>query len=365
MKICIIADATALHTTRYVDHFLKLGYEIHLITYEPPDNRINGVNYHVLDSIFGNLYVSFPFRHIRIIQIIKRIKPDIVHAHFIAKFGFHAALLGFHPFIVSAWGSDVLIIPNNSKLLWYFTKFSLKKADIIHAVSEYMAEEIISSFGLPKSNIKIVPFGIDSKRFNPNVNTSQMRELFGWEKNPIVISARNFEPVYNIECLIDAIPLVIKEIPDAKFMLLGKGTLENKLKEIVKKLNISSSVKFVDYVPHNELQKYFSCADVYVSTSLSDSLGISNLEAMACGVPVILTDIPINKELVKNGLNIDVFPPGDSKTLAEKIIQLIENGNVVDYMRNYDIISKKYDWEANMKEMENLYFELINSNKKK
>jgi glycosyltransferase involved in cell wall biosynthesis len=228
-----------------------------------------------------------------------------------------------------------------------------------------MAEEIISSFGLPKSNIKILPFGIDSNKFIPDTDASQIRERFEWENNPIVISARNFEPVYNIECLINAIPLVIKEVPDAKFMLLGKGTLETRLKEMVEILDISSSVVFVDYVPHDELQKYFSCSDVYVSTSLSDSLGISNLEAMACGLPVILTDIPINKELVKNGLDIDVFPPKNSKILAEKIIKTIISNAAVNRKNNYDIISKIYDWDTNMKEMEGLYFKLIDSSDRK
>ncbi|WP_407357223.1 glycosyltransferase family 4 protein [Methanolobus sp. WCC5] len=363
MKICIIADATVIHTTRYVEYILNQGHEIHLLTYKPPTKQIDGVDIHIVGSLFNNLYLAFPFRHFKIMRIIKKIKPDVVHAHFITKFGFHGALLGFHPLVVSAWGSDVLIIPNNSRLLWRFTKFSLEKADIIHAVSEYMAEEITSSFGISKSNIKICPFGIDTKRFNLEIDssTSLIREQLGWERNPIIISARNFEPVYNIECLIDAIPLVIKEVPDTKFILLGKGTLETKLKRMVDKLDISNNVKFIEYVPNEELKQYFSCGSVYVSTSLSDSLGISNLEAMACGLPVILAEISITKELKRNGLVFDIYPPKDSTVLAKKIINAIENIEVADHKSNFAIITKEYNWEENMKEMENLYFELINS----
>lgn len=354
MKLCFIADATTVHTKRWVEYFSSTGHEVHLITYEPPEEPISGVHLHVVGSMFKSLYLAFPFRHLKIMRLVKKIKPDIVHAHFITKFGFHGALLGFHPLVMSAWGSDVLVIPDNSKLLWYFTKISLKRADVIHAVSGYMADEITSNFGISESKIKILPFGIDSKRFNPNVDASEIRNLLGWHGAPIVMSARNFEPIYDIECLINSIPLVIKKIPSAKFVFLGKGTLKNILKDMVKELGVSNNVEFIGHVSHGELQKYLSCADVYVSTSLSDSLGVSNLEAMACGVPAILTDIPINKELIEKGLNIDLFPLKDSKTLAEKIIESMMNYSA----QNYEMIVKHYDWDRNMSEVEELYLKL-------
>lgn len=360
MKICFIADATSIHTTRWVKYFSKLGHEIHLITYEPPENPVEGANLYVIDSVFKNLYLAFPFRHIKIMRIIKRIKPDIVHAHFITKFGFHGALLDFHPFIMSAWGSDVLVLPKTSKLLRYFTKFSLKKADLIHAVSEYMAKEITSSFGGPMLNIKVVPFGINSKQFNLNVEFAQTRQLLAGENDPIVISARNFEPVYNIECFINAIPLVLTKVPNTKFVLLGKGTLRSRLEEMAEEFGISDSVKFIGHVPHEELQNFFSCADVYVSTSLSDSLGVSNLEAIACGLPVILTDIPINKEFMEKGMVIDVFPPGNSNVLAEKIIEAIRYPDKNNRKKNYEIIVDQYEWDENMNKMNDLYFTIVN-----
>lgn len=364
MRICLIADATSIHTLRWAEYFVGQGDEVHIITYEPSSSSIEGVKLYVVGSRFKNLYFAFPFRHIKIMRIVKKINPDIVHAHFITKFGFHGALLGFHPFVISAWGSDVLVIPKTSKLLWHFTNFSLKRADMIHAVSEYMAEEIESSFDLPISNIKIVPFGIDPKQFNPNVDTSEIRTLLGWDIDPIVVSSRNFEPIYNIECLINAIPIVIKKVPNAKFMLLGKGTLRNRLQEMVKELGISNSVKIIGHVPHSELQKYLSCAKIYVSTSLSDSLGVSNLEAMACGLPVILTDLPINKELIKKGLDIELFPVGNSQILAEKIVTSIQRDNFIKNKRNYDAISSQYDWEKNMEEMKYVYLDLLSTRSK-
>lgn len=357
MKVCLIADATSVHTLRWAEYFVDQGDEVHVVTYEPPSTPINGAKLYVVESKIKNLYLSFPFRHIKIMRMVKSIDPDIVHSHFIAKFGFHGALLGFHPFVISAWGSDVLVIPKTSKLLWHFTKFSLKRADMIHAVSEYMADEIKSSFGLLGHKIKIIPFGIDSKQFNPNVDTSEIMSRLEWDTDPIIVSARNFEPIYNIECLINAIPIVLKEIPNAKFMLLGKGTLRDCLQEMIEELELGKSAKIIGHVPHNKLHKYLSCADIYVSTSLSDSLGVSNLEAMACGLTVILTDLPINKELIKKGLDFETFPVGDSQILAEKIVTSIQRNKTTKNKGNYEIISNHYDWEKNMEKMKDVYLD--------
>ena len=201
MKFCFIADATSVHTKRWCEYFSKEGHEVHLITYEPPGESITGVHLHVVDSMFSNLYLAFPFRHLKIMRIVKQIKPDIVHAHFITKFGFHGALLGFHPLVMSAWGSDVLVVPDNSKLLWYFTKFSLKRADMIYAASNDIMHKIVDNFGISSEKVKINIHGVDVGLFRPMPNKSAQNEI-------IIFSNRNFYQVYNIKTLIDAIPLI-------------------------------------------------------------------------------------------------------------------------------------------------------------
>lgn len=318
MKLCFIADATSIHTQRWVDYFLKEGHEIHLITYESPDEPTPGIHLHVVSSMVKNLYIAFPFRHIKIMRLVKQIKPDIVHAHFITKFGFHGALLGFHPLVMSAWGSDVLVIPSWSRLLFYFTKFSLRKADLIFATSGDAEDKLVSIFGIDNDKIKMIPFGVDTELFKPQKDKVTAN-------NVNVLSNRNFFPIYNIETLVRAITLVIKHNEKLKFMLIGNGPEEADIRLLADELGVSDYVTFVGKVANNNMPEYLNSTDIYVSTSLSDTTPVSVSEAMACGLPCIVTDVGGVKEVISDGTNGYLFQPGDYKSLAMKIVDLSLN----------------------------------------
>lgn len=361
MKICFIADAISIHTIRWIEYFSNRGYDTHLITYEPPIEILHNIKVYTLSFPINNLYLAFPFRHLAIIKIIRKIKPDIIHAHFITKFGFHGSLLQYKPFILSAWGSDILTLPKNSKLIWYFTHFALKKADLVHSVSEYMTDDIISSFKIDREKIHVIPFGIDPNKFHPYIEVEKLSKQKNWTDVPIIMSVRNFKPIYNIECLIESMPLVLKELPTSKLILLGQGELESKLIQLVQKLNLTNNVEFIGHVNHDELPKYLSCADLYISTSLSDSLGVANLEALACGIPAILTDLPINRELQNKGIKFDMYTKGNSKMLAHKIIDFFKTNKLhFEPTSNFDIIEQHYNWENNMQKIDAIYGLFLN-----
>ena len=318
MKLCFIADATTVHTKRWVEYFSSTGHEVHLITYEPPEEPISGVHLHVVGSMFKSLYLAFPFRHLKIMRLVGKIKPDIVHAHFITKFGFHGALLGFHPLVMSAWGSDVLVIPYWSKLLFYFTKFSLREADMIFATSGDAETKLISTFGIDKTKIKMIPFGVDTELFKPQRDKIAVNYV-------TVLSNRNFFPIYNIETLVRAIPLAIKHNEKLKFMLIGDGPEEADIRLLADELGVSYYITFIGHVANNKMPEYLNSTDIYVSTSLSDTTPVSVSEAMACGLPCIVTDVGGVKEIISDGTNGYLFEPGDYKSLAKKIVDLSLN----------------------------------------
>ena len=315
MKLCFIADATAVHTKRWVEYFSSTGHEVHLITYEPPSEPISGVQLHIVNSMFSNLYLAFPFRHLKIMRIVKKIKPDIVHAHFITKFGFHGALLGFHPLVMSAWGSDVLVIPYWSKLLWYFSKFSLRKADLVYATSGDVENKLVSIFGIDKDKIEMIPFGVDTELFKPHKDKIATNNVY-------VLSNRNFSPIYDIQTFVRAIPLAIKHNKKLKFMLIGYGPEEVDIRLLVDELGVNDYVTFVGKVTNNKMPEYLNSIDIYVSTSLSDTTPVSVSEAMACGLPSIVTDVGGVKEVIFDGMNGYLFQPGDHNSLAKKIVDL-------------------------------------------
>ena len=135
MILCFIADARSIHTQRWAEYFAQRGNEVHLITYDPMGRNIEGVNEHVITSRWKNLYISFIPRHVSIKKLVKKLKPDLIHAHFIAKYGFHLLGLKAHPSVVSAWGDDILILPKKSRLIHRYTKKVLDSVDLVYTVS--------------------------------------------------------------------------------------------------------------------------------------------------------------------------------------------------------------------------------------
>ena len=167
MILLLISDARSIHTQRWVEYFAQKGHEIHLITYDPMGRNIEGVNEHVITSRWKNLYLSFIPRHLAIKKLVKEIKPDLIHAHFIAKYGFHLLGLNIHPSVVSAWGDDILILPKKSRLIHRYTKKVLDGVDLVYAVSHNISDHINADFNIPSDKIHYLPFGIDTDLFTP------------------------------------------------------------------------------------------------------------------------------------------------------------------------------------------------------
>jgi len=295
--------------------------------------------------------VDLFFKIFQVRKLIREINPDILHAHYAKLNGTLAALSGFHPFVLTAWGSDVLIAP---KFLTRrpFIKLSLSKADLITCDAEHVKEAMIKLGA--SSEIHLIRFGIDTEKFSPN--------RLAINDFPVVISLRSLEPVYDVETLIRAIPLVAREFPHAKFIIVGKGSQEDYLKKLAKNLGIFDNVKFVGFLSNEEILKYLRLSDIYVSTALSDAgIASSTAEAMACQLPVVITDSGENKKWIKDSENGFIVPVKNSKILAEKIIYLIENKNVREKFGQLGrkVIQEKNDYYREMEKMENLYKSLI------
>lgn len=356
MRIVLIADATSVHTQRWASYFVQQGDEVHLITYKPPDGVIEDVHLHVIKSVFNNLYLAFLPRHLKIYLLVRKLKPDIIHAHFISKFGFHAAFLGFNPVVMSAWGDDILIIPFWSKLLWYFTKLSMKKADMIYAVSGDMAEKIIVDFGVDPEKVSVVPFGVDTHIFQPMIKDGAKSN-----SKTIVFSNRNFLEVYNIETLINAIRLVINTNNNIHFIIKGSGPLEESLKELAGNLDVDEYVTFVGWTEYHDMPKYLHNCDIYVSTAISDGTPVSVLEAMACGKACIVTDVGGVSEWIENGVSGCLIPPQNPQILAEKIMELARTPSKCEVLGKeaHRVVTERGDWYNIMKWVREDYKTLV------
>jgi len=337
MRICYIADAISIHTQRWVKYFADKGHEVHLISLTPlGDGDIGNTELYVLKKFRPQIrIISFPLNLlsdvIQVRKLIKKINPDIIHAYYITDCGFLGALSGFHPFVVRAMGSDILVGPGQSTFIKIITKYALRKADLITCAGENLLERVVE-LGVKRQKIKVSNLGVDTQEFRPlPASRSVKKKELGLSDTPTIISTRGLKPIYDIKTLIKAIPSVLEKVPDAKFVIAGQGPEEDYLKELTKSLGVSDSARFVGWIAHDELPSYLALADVYVSTSVSDGAPPSTLEAMACELPVVVTDSGEHRNWIKDGVNGFIVPMRSPEALASRIIYLLENEIYLQY----------------------------------
>jgi glycosyltransferase involved in cell wall biosynthesis len=254
------------------------------------------------------------------------------------------------PLLVAVWGSDVLIEAEKSRILRVFGKVTTRLADAIIVDSEVQRRAIVG-LGCPDTKICCFPWGIDLERFKPRSQHAPRPNL---GPGKIVICTRKHRPIYGIEYLLHAAPKVLLEVKNATFLFVGNGPLLDYHKHLVKQLSLEGYVKFLGYVPNDSLLDLLNAADVYVSPSLSDGSSASLMEALACGLPVVVTKIPANQEWIKDGENGFLVPPCDSEALARSIIQLLRDAELTSRMKNanLELARKRANWAVNSRVLE-------------
>ena len=362
--VCYFANANSIHTQRWVNYFAKRSWKVDLITWRPVAKSKLHPKVRLHRLFFPPHYIGRYMALIEVTRLTRKIRPSIIHAHYVNVFGvlagLYARLTGFKPIVLSAWGP--LRLRTSKGLQRALIKYAFKKADIILVHSKVVRQTVIALGASPKK-VCTFSWGIDLDKFNPQRDSTKIKKELKLSNCPVVISIRSFEPVYNIECLINAIPLVLKQIPDAKFIIAGAGSLEHKLKQLTKNLGVFNSVRFTGHVPHEKIPLYLCASDVYVSTSLADGGtcgSVSLCEALACGLPVVVTDIPANREC-RDGWSGYFVPPKNSKLLAERITDILKNNEKRKNFgkRNYKFAREILDQKKSMEKIEKLYESLI------
>ncbi len=264
-------------------------------------------------------------------------------------------------YILHSWGLEVLELSRLSIISRVLAKQAAMKARKVIVDAKCM-KKIWTSIGIPKNKVEVIPFGVDTRLFNPTAIGNGIRKRLGIKENDItIISTRPFFDHYNIECLIKAIPIVVKAHKNVVFVIKGKGPLESNIKNLAQKLGVDQYIRFTSPVPYHEIAQYLTAANIYVSTSYVDTTSVSLLEAMACGLPPITTDIPGNREWIKNEVNGLLYPPKDHRALGERMMQLLENEDLRKHFteRSLRVIEERATWEKCVSNMEAIYQSII------
>jgi glycosyltransferase involved in cell wall biosynthesis len=363
MHICYLADIRSIHTRRWIEYFAP-HHRVTLVTLDYPETPELLAHRSFYDSIGVDVittpytFPSIVLAPMRIRSILKRLDPDVVHAHYATHYGFCAAFSGFS-YALTLWGSDIFQDPKKNPLFRYMVTKALRDADVITCDGmNYLPA--IHDLGGDEKKVHIIHHGVDIALFHPaKRNRDLFTGLLSNPNDPVVIDIRGFRSVYNAETLIRAVPHVLKEIPDAKFIMGGEGEEKAQNQDLAASLGVADSVFFVGWIRHDEqLPGFLSSADVYVSTSLSDGGAVvSTLEALAAGLPVVVTDSGDHALWVQNGVNGFIIPKKDSQTLARKIVYLLRNedSRIRFGATSRRIAEEKAGSDTQMKEMGMIY----------
>lgn len=247
----------------------------------------------------------------RALRLILKEKPDVIHGNWIVPAGLIAALAGFltrTPVINTARGMDVRV--SEKGLVRLLFDLAVKLSQHVTVVSEAMrsrpslsAAEVISS-GVDEAFFRIAPD----------------------RSSKTILHTRALEKVYDVEALIRAVPLVLRQEPQARFVIVGTGSHEQGLKAMAHDLGVASSVDFMGAVSHETIAQLMEQASVYVSSATADGTSIALMEAMAAGLIPVVSNIEANQPLMEHGRDGYLFNPGDEKDLSEKLLDALSAG---------------------------------------
>lgn len=359
MKICFLGDAGSIHTRRWIEFFRDIGHEVYLISFRQAD--ISGVKlYYIGDSISidsdgGN--ASYLKKVFTIKNIIKEIKPDIINAHYLTSYGFIGSLVkGKIPFVVSTWGTDILVTPKKNKAYKLLTEYVLKKCDLVTSDSDYMSEEIVK-LKANKNKVLTVPMGVSLSDFN-STNEEKAREK-------VFLSMRTLCENSNIECILDAFKLVLEKYNDSKLIITNSGSSEKDILTYIKKLGIEDKVDFRGFINRQQLFRILNDGLTFVSIPTSDSTSVTLLESMLSGTFPIVSDLPANREWIDDEINGLILSKFDSVELSKLMIRTIEDKELIKSAQkiNKQIIEERAIWEDNMKIVLNSYNKILSRQK--
>jgi len=240
--------------------------------------------------------------HVRWIRSLGReLRPDVVHAHWMCGYAALAAVAGAEPLVAMAWGSDVL---RAGRLRTFASRVALRRSHIAMADSQALLDRLVE-LGARRDATVLVNWGVDLDAFAPvNGARPALRERLGFAPGPVILSPRSLTPVYNPDTILAAFALVAEAVPEAQLVLKHMGTGPPPLDS----LGATGRIHLVGHVPYERMAWYYQAADVCVSIPSSDSSPRSVWEAMACGCPVVISDLQWVRELIAPERDAVVVP---------------------------------------------------------
>ena len=346
MRVLYFTNGQSPHDLRFTKALAQTPHEIFVLCLEGIESgwpeKITPVSWNPNEKNWKSLRLQAP----KLKTILDILKPDIVHAGPVQGPAFLAAVAGFHPLVTMSWGSDLLLEARRNWQTRRVTHFTLSSTDVLVGDSKCIEEEA-RNFGYRGPYFQF-PWGVDLKHFMPTGSTN-LRTKLGWQDKTVLLSMRSFEKLYDVKSIIQAFCISSELRQDMRLLVFGQGTQEPLLKKIVREYGVEDKVYFGGKVSLEELPDVYRSADLYISASHSDGSSVSLMEALACGLPVLVSDIPGNREWIVPGKNGWLFKTGNVNDLGNHLLQFDKESSEILAMKveNRKLAEERADWTRN------------------
>ena len=408
MKIVFLVDARSAISRNWIRHFVERGHQVHVISSYPcaPDVISDVENIYqfpiafsgfsridhngtfgsrkrkslltrglanlrsgalsqlsiTIRSWLGPLELNLHARRLR--ELITEISPDIVHAMRIPFEGIMAAksMPAGLPLIISVWGNDFTLFAASNPLISRQTKMALQRADALHCDCRRDLQLAIRDWGFDSKKASTVlpgSGGVRTSVFYPAPASDFRKRLNISNDAPVVINPRGFRTYVRNDIFFQAIPLVLKQRPEAVFVCTGMRA--NPVAEKwASEFGIKDNVRLLPVVSHDEMADLFRAAEVTVSPSQHDGTPNTLLEAMACGCFPVAGNIESVREWITDGENGLLCDPTDKESIARAILRAFEDHALRDKARDYNLslVTEKAEYNSVMTKAEEFYHQV-------
>ena len=356
MKILYFSLGYSTHDYRFLKAISDGGHEVFFVQLEGNQRQVESrlmpenVNQVIWKGgrepfRWSNLWkLTSDFR-----RLTREIKPDLIHAGPIQTCAFIAILSGFRPILTMSWGFDLMDDVHKNKWWEWVTRYTLKRSTFFTSDANVTRNKAVI-YGMNPEKTIVFPWGVDLEQFKPSTANYQPPTF-------TLFCNRSWESRYGVDVLARAFVKVAQQNESVDLVLLGGGSQGGRIRQILHSGDVLDRVTFGGQVSQTDLPRWYHMADLYISPSHVDGSSVSLMEALACGLPCLVSDIPANKEWVFEGENGWLFRDGDVDHLAEKILAAIsQRENLPEIGRaGRRSAEMRADWKKNAEALMNVY----------
>ncbi|MFF2752140.1 glycosyltransferase [Psychrobacillus sp. NPDC058041] len=351
MKIALLAPSKSIHTHKWALFYQSQGIDVKVYTFKDHYSEVNAnqIPTEILPKILPGK-ASYLAAAPALKKMLKEWNPDVLHSHFVSSYGLLGAMVNYKKYFVSVWGKDIFVFPKKSRLNKKLIEFTLNKATAICSTSHVMAKETNLYTNRP---IEVTPFGVDIEKFYPSPNIAEADEKI------IVGTVKALEDKYGIADLVRGFALFHKEFPNSELLITGEGPQRAEYEELAKNMGIEEVTTFTGKVPNTEVPAVIRKMSIFAvpSTEDSESFGVAAVEAMACGVPVVVSNVGGLPEVVVQDVTGIVTDKNSPEQLAAAFKKLARNSDLRASMGKAGVahVKEHYSWIDNAHYMLSLY----------